>query len=138
MLLLDVILNRLSCGTACIKGCFIVVIEFVLNVLVSFVGIDILEKVFMKNSIFGSFLTSIIGLIPNCGASVMITELYLKEVITFGSMIGGLLTGSGVAILILFKTNKNIKENLQILLTLYIIGIISGIIIDLINMAISI
>ena len=117
---------------------FIVIVEFILNILVSFVGIDMLEKVFMKNSIFGSFLTSIIGLIPNCGASVIITELYLKEVITFGSMIGGLLTGSGVAILILFKTNKNIKENLQILLTLYAIGVVSGITIDIINIILGV
>ena len=62
----------------------------------------------------------------------MITELYLSNSITFGSLIGGLLTGSGVALVILFKTNKNIKENIKILLMTYFIGTISGIIIDLV------
>ena len=111
---------------------FIVIIEFILNVCISFIGIDALKQIFMKNSIFGSFITSLIGLIPNCGASVIVTELYLSNIITFGSMLAGLLTGSGVALLVLFKTNKNIKENIYILITLYGICVLSGIIIDII------
>ena len=86
----------------------------------------------MKDSIFGPFVASLIGLIPNCGASVALTELYLSNTISIGSMIGGLLTGSGVALLILFKVNKNIKENLGIMLTIYSIGVIFGILIDII------
>ena len=70
---------------------------------------DKLSKILLKDSIFGSFVTSLIGLIPNCGASVMITELYLNNAISFGSMIAGLLTGSGVAIVILFRTNNKSK-----------------------------
>lgn len=111
---------------------FITIIEFILNIIVSYLGVDTLEKIFMKNSIFGSFLTSLIGLIPNCGASVIVTELYLNNAITLGSMLAGLLTGSGVALLILFKVNKNIKENIKILMTIYGIGVISGVIIDMI------
>ena len=72
-----------------------------------------------------------IGLIPNCGASVIITELYLSGVISFASCISGLLTGSGVALLVLFKVNKNKKDNVKILLTLYLIGAISGFLIEL-------
>lgn len=117
---------------------FIVIVELILNTAISFIGYDTLEKIFLKDSIFGSFLTSLIGLIPNCGASVIITELYLKEVITLGSMFAGLLTGSGVALLVLFKTNKNFKENLNILLILYTTGVISGIIIDLVNIILGI
>ena len=117
---------------------FILVVELILNVAIGFIGYDSLEKIFLKDSIFGSFLTSLIGLIPNCGASVIITELYLKEVITLGSMFAGLLTGSGVALLVLFKTNKNFKENLDILLILYTTGVISGIIIDLVNIILGI
>jgi len=62
----------------------------------------------------------------------MITELYLKEAITFGSMLAGLLSGSGVAIFILFKSNKNLKENIKIISIVYLIGSLSGLIIDLI------
>lgn len=111
---------------------FILVISFILNLLMEIIGEDNLSKIFLRNSIFGSFVSSIIGLIPNCGASVMITELYLNGVISFGSAIAGLLTGSGVAILLLFKENKNLKENLIILGLLYGIGVISGIIIEII------
>ena len=63
----------------------------------------------------------------------MITELYLNNAISFGSLISGLLTGSGVAILVLFKTNKNIKENITILGIIYSIGVIVGILLDLIG-----
>ena len=55
-------------------------------------------KYFLRDSVFGSFITSLIGLIPNCGSSIMITELYLNGAISFGSLIGGLLTGSGVGL----------------------------------------
>lgn len=112
---------------------FILLINFILNICFEYLGSNYLSKLFLKDSIFGSFVTSLIGLIPNCGASVMITELYLNNAITFGSMIGGLLTGSGVAIVILFRTNKNIKENIKILSLTYSFGVISGIIIDLIS-----
>ena len=80
---------------------------------------------------FGPFISSLVGLIPNCGASVMITELYLNSAITFGSLISGLLTGSGVSIVVLMKSNKNIKENMKIVLMLYLIGVLTGIIVDI-------
>ena len=90
----------------------------------------------MKDSIFGPFISSLVGLIPNCASSVVITELYLSSAISFGSLISGLLTGSGVGILVLFRTNKNIKENMFILLTIYSIGVLMGIIFDLIGVVI--
>ncbi len=111
---------------------FIIAISFLLNIGMEFLGEDILSKIFMKDNIFGPFISSLIGLIPNCGASFALTELYLNEAINLGSLIGGLLTGAGVGLLILFKTNKNIKENINIVLTLYVIGVISGILINII------
>jgi hypothetical protein len=113
---------------------FIMIVTFALNLLFEYVGEDNLSKLFLKNSIFGPFIASIIGLIPNCGASVILTELYLKNAISLGSGIAGLLTGSGVAILVLFKSNKNLKENLSISLIIYTIGVLSGIVIELIGM----
>lgn len=113
---------------------FILIINFILNSLFHYGGENLLSNILLKNSIFSPFITSIIGLIPNCGASVLITELYLNNTITLGATISGLLAGSGVAILVLFKTNKNIKDSLKILLLVYSIGVISGIIIDLIMM----
>ena len=111
---------------------FILIINFILTACFEYFGSDYLSKLFLKGCIFGPFVSSLIGLIPNCGASVMITELYLNNAIGFGSLLSGLLTGSGVAIFVLFKSNKNIKENIKIISILYFIGVLSGIIIDLI------
>lgn len=113
---------------------FIIVITLLLNLGFYYFGNDNIEKLFLKDSFFSPFISSLIGLIPNCGASVILTELYLNNVISFASVISGLLTGSGVALLVLFKINKNVKENVKILLTLYFIGALSGIVIEIIQM----
>ena len=113
---------------------FIIVITLLLNLGFYYFGNDSIEKLFLKDSFFSPFISSLIGLIPNCGASVILTELYLNNVISFASVIAGLLTGSGVALLVLFKINKNVKENVKILLTLYFIGALSGVVIEIIQM----
>ena len=112
---------------------FIFLISLILNTMFQYIGEDLISKIFMKNNIFGPFIGAIIGLIPNCGASVIITELFLKGVINLGTCIAGLLTGSGVALLLLIRSNKNIKENIFIISTLYLIGVLVGIFIELIG-----
>lgn len=116
---------------------FIMLVSFLLNILLHFIGEDNLSKLFLKNSIFGPFISSLLGLIPNCGSSIVITELYLNGAISLGSAMAGLLTGSGVALLVLFKENKDIKENVTILSLLYGLGVISGIIMELITMVLK-
>lgn len=113
---------------------FIIIISFILNIIMEYKGSMFLEKLFLKDSLLSPFISSIVGLIPNCGASVLITELYINNAISFGALISGLLTGSGVAILVLFKNNHDLKENFKILLIIYLIGSISGFIINLINL----
>ena len=115
---------------------FIILITFILNYVMDSYGEEVLENIFLKNNIFSSFISSLVGLIPNCGSSVVITELYLNKVITLGSTIAGLLTNSGVALILLFKSNHNLKENLKILAIMYSIGVICGIIIDIIGITI--
>lgn len=110
---------------------FILVTTFIINTLFYYIGEDYLSKLFLKNTILGPFITCLIGLIPNCGASVILTELYLNNTITFASLISGLLCSSGTSLLVLFKSNKNLKENIYIVSTLYLIGLISGIILEL-------
>ncbi len=112
---------------------FIFLITFLLNSLFEIVSEDVIEKLFLKNSVFAPFISSLIGLIPNCGASIVITEMYLNGVITFGTCIGGLLTGSGIALLVLFRTNKNKNENINILILLYLLGAIIGTIINILG-----
>lgn len=113
---------------------FIFIATFLLNILIETLGEENISKIFLKNSIFGPFISSLVGLIPNCASSVIITELYLNGAISLGTTMAGLLTGSGVALLVLFKSNKNLKENLIILSLVYGIGVISGIVIELIQM----
>lgn len=115
---------------------FLLATNFIINTLFTYIGEDFLSKLFLKDTIFGPLITSIIGLIPNCGASVILTELYLNNAINVSSLISGLLTGSGTALIVLFKGNKNIKENIFILLLLYLLGAISGIIIEFISLII--
>ena len=114
---------------------FIIVISFILNIGFDYLGEDNISKIFMKDSLLGPFIASIIGLIPNCGASVVLTELYLNNTISFASTIAGLLTSAGVGILVLFKVNKSLKENIFIVLTIYFIGVFVGIIFKLLGIA---
>jgi len=110
---------------------FIFIVSLVLHIGIHYLGEDTISKFLLKDTFFSPFISSLIGLIPNCASSVIITELFLNNTISFASCIAGLLTGSGVALVVLFKQNKNFKENLQIILTLYLIGSLSGVIIEL-------
>lgn len=109
---------------------FITIITFAINTLIHFIGEETIEKAIAGVPVLGILVSSIFGLIPNCAGSVIITELYLSNLISFGSMIAGLLVGSGIGILVLFKSNKNIKENFTITGLLMLVGIIVGLIID--------
>ncbi len=109
---------------------FVALITFVLNILFEYTSDSLINKIFLKNSLFGPLVGSLIGLIPNCGSSIMLTELFLNNAINFGTCIAGLLSGSGVALLVLFKSNKNIKENLFIVSLVYLIGVLVGIFIN--------
>lgn len=111
---------------------FILLITFVLNTVIYFIGEENISNLILNMPVVGPLISGIVGLIPNCAGSVILTQLYLSNVISLGSMIGGLLVGSGIGILVLFRVNKNLKENLKILGVLYAIGVISGILIDLI------
>ncbi len=110
---------------------FILIINVLVNIIIYFIGEDNLSNLVLNKRFIGPILSGLLGLIPNCAGSVILTQLYLENVISFGSMIGGLLVGSGIGILVLFRLNKNMKENFKILGLLYVIGTICGIVIDL-------
>ena len=113
-------------------GFFILIVNLLINVIIFKVGENNLSNLLHHKNILSYFIACLIGLIPNCAGSVIITEVYLSKFITVGTMIGGLLTGSGLGILLLFKTNKNLKENLSILSIIYFTGVLLGFIIDLV------
>lgn len=106
---------------------FIFLITFLLNVLLHEVGEDALANLFLQHPVVGELTAGLIGLIPNCASSVMITQLYLRGVLHFGAMLSGLLTGSGVGLLVLYRVNHNWKENVLITAGLYAAGVVCGV-----------
>ncbi len=116
--------------TAQISG-FILIITFLLNLLFFFVGEDVLAGSILNRKILGPVLAAAVGLIPNCAGSVAITQLYLEGVIGTGAMLSGLLTGTGVGLLVLFRVNHDRKENLKILGLLFFIGVLVGVVVGL-------
>lgn len=115
---------------------FILVVMFILNIIIHLIGEENISGFLVNQPILGPVISSLIGLVPNCASSVIITELYLQNVINVGTLIAGLLVNAGVGLVVLFKTNKGIKENLKIVGLLYLIGLVSGTIIQLIGISI--
>ena len=113
-------------------GIFILIANLCINLIIFGIGEDNLSIFLKQKNILTLFSSIFVGLIPNCASSVVMTELYLSNFITIGNLMAGLLTGSGIGILLLFKTNKNLKENFLILSIIYIVGVSIGVITDFI------
>lgn len=109
---------------------FIVIISLAIHMLICFIGEETIANFLQNKPIIGPIISGLVGLIPNCASSVIITQMYLENVISVGTLISGLLVGAGVGLAVLFKTNKGIKENIKIIVMLYGIGVISGILIE--------
>ncbi len=113
-------------------GLFIFVFSFVIHLIVSLIGQETLNTIFAQTPVLGVAISCLVGLVPSCAGSGTITNLYLSGLISAGAMLGGLLTGAGVGILVLFRTNrKQWKSNLLILLALFLIGFLCGILGDI-------
>jgi hypothetical protein len=108
---------------------YVLIISLVLNMVISLIGEDVLGNFILNRPLFGEMLAGLVGLIPNCAASVVLTELYLDGVLNAGAMIAGLLVSSGVGVLVLFKVNDDSKENLFIVGLLYVISVAVGVIV---------
>lgn len=113
---------------------FIFIVNILFGTFMEFTGKETVEKILMSNSFFQPLIAGIVGFIPNCAASVVLTQLYIEGVLSFGSVIAGLTTGAGMGILILFKMNRHhLKQNIAIMGILYVTGIIAGLIINAIS-----
>lgn len=82
--------------------------------------------------IAGHLLAGLIGLIPNCSASVLLTDLYVQGIMGIGPMMTGLCVNAGVGLLVLYKVNHHIKENIAITGLMYAFGVIAGMVIQFI------
>ena len=110
---------------------FILLITFAFEVVLEILGEDVLANLILNRPVLGPVLAGIVGLIPNCASSVVITQLYVEGAMSAGAMMSGLLVGSGVGLLVLFRVNHHKKENFKILGLLYFIGVLAGIVIEL-------
>ena len=112
---------------------FLFIVTFALNLLVEAVGTDKLGAFVLNRPVAGELLGGIIGLIPNCAASVVLTTLYLEGAMSGGAMLSGLLVGSGVGLLVLFRMNRDWRDNLVTVGLLYAGGVIFGLLADVLH-----
>ena len=130
--------NCESCHDGVLKSTLIHVVKififiFIISVALGFLMEYIPKDMLSVNKWLQPFIAPIIGLIPNCAASVLLTELYIGEIITLSSLIGGLCAGAGVGLIVLFRLNKSVKENISVVFILYLIGVLSSLILTAFN-----
>lgn len=105
---------------------YIVVVSLILNFVIALIGEDTLAALVQGKPALSLFLAALVGMIPNCASSVVLTQLYLGGVLNAGSLMAGLLSGSGVGYLVLLRVNEDRRENLWIFALLYGIGVGAG------------
>ena len=115
---------------------YILLISCVLNILIALIGEDFLAGLFLNRPVVGELIAGVIGLIPNCASSVVITQLYLEGVLSAGAMMSGLLAGAGIGVAVLFRVNDRRRENIGIIAILYVFGVLSGVIIEALGIVI--
>lgn len=110
---------------------YIFIFSGILNLLIELLGLNTLSTFLLEGSVLQPFLAALIGFIPNCAASVLLTELYLSGALSFASVVAGLCTNAGIGLIVLFRVNKNPKENLKITGLLYTAAVIAGVILSI-------
>ena len=110
---------------------FLYLFAFTFNLCIEVLGIDRISAMMLGDTVFQPVIAALIGLIPNCAASVILTQLYLSGAISFASVIAGLCTGAGIGLVVLFKVNPDKKENVKIIAVLYGIAVAAGLILEM-------
>ena len=113
---------------------YVFIFSFILNLLIGLVGEERLAAFMNSLPVLGEVVAGLVGLIPNCASSVVITELFLDGIIGTGPMLTGLLVNAGIGTMVLIKTNRNVKENIVIVCVLYGIGLVWGVAAELIGL----
>lgn len=105
---------------------FLLVVNFVLNLAFGAIGPENIARLLLAGSALQPFLTALLGFIPNCAASVLLTELYLSGAVSFGAAVAGLCTGAGVGLALLFRLNKPARRNIPLVVILYLAAVLTG------------
>ena len=110
---------------------YIFLLNLILGIAVHLLGEDLLSAILLKGSLLQPFVAALVGLIPNCAVSVLLTQLYLAGSLSFGSLLAGLCTGAGLGLAVLVKMNRSRRENATIVATLYAIAALCGLAVHL-------
>ncbi len=110
---------------------YILALNLALGLAMHTLGEDLLGRLLLKDSLLQPFVAALVGLIPNCAVSVLLTELYLTGTVSFGSLLAGLCSGAGLGLAVLVRMNRSRRENVQIIATLYSIAVLSGLLLQL-------
>lgn len=105
---------------------FILAVSLILNFLLQFCGNSANLTQILQYPLLGEMFSALIGLIPNCSASVILTQMYILNYIDFSTMMSGSLVSGGVGLLVLFRVNRPLKQNIKIIALLYICGLVGG------------
>lgn len=112
---------------------YIIAVSLVLNFAIALIGEETLSTVVMNKPALSLFVSALVGMIPNCASSVILTQLYLGGVLSAGALMAGLLSGSGVGFLVLLRVNEDKKESLRIFGLLYVFGVVGGALVQLLG-----
>jgi hypothetical protein len=105
---------------------FILVVSGLVELALHFAGEDALKSCVLNKPVVGELLAGLVGMIPNCAVSVAFAQLYMEGGMSAGSLMAGSLAGSGLGLLVLFRTHRRIKDNLLVLAAVYLFGILFG------------
>lgn len=108
---------------------FIFLVTFVFGLLIEGVGEDAIGELLADHPVRATFIAALVGLIPNCGASVALTELFLDGTLAAGSMVAGLLVSGGVGLLVLWRTNADLRQNAAVTGVVYAVGVAVGLLV---------
>lgn len=108
---------------------FIFLVTFVFGLLIEGVGEDAIGELLADHPVRATFIAALVGLIPNCGASVALTELFLDGTLAAGPMVAGLLVSGGVGLLVLWRTNADLRQNAAVTGVVYAVGVAVGLLV---------
>ena len=113
---------------------YLFIFTFLIGFIMEGFGNNAIQSIFLSGSAFQPLIAAVIGLIPNCAASIMLTQLYMDGVLSFGSAIAGLCSSAGLGLLVLFRMNRSMKENITVLAFLVVIAVTAGSILQAVSL----
>lgn len=114
-----------------LSALYIFLVIFAMEVVVELVGEETIASIFSQSLALQPLFAALVGFIPNCASSIILTELFASGALSFGSLVAGLITNAGVGYAVLFRSNKNLKQNLLLVGLLFVLGLAVGYIVQL-------